>query len=180
MGRLALVSVVVAAIVAVVMPGSGVAAKPVFHSHENFSDTFADNICGIPGTSVARGVDNFTVYADNTFKDNVTVNLVFTATASGKSIRIHAANQVTGNDQPIDNGDGTVTFVQTFKGLPEQLKIPNGPLLSRDAGVVTFTTIFDAITGDFISQTVSGEKGPHPDLDSDFAVFCNVLVPALT
>jgi hypothetical protein len=64
--------------------------------------------------------------------------------------------------------------------LPEQLKIKNGPLLSRDAGVVTFTSIFDATTGDFISQTVSGEKGPHPDLNSDFAVFCNVLIPALT
>ena len=137
-------------------------------------------ICGIPGTSVVRGVDNFTVYADNTFKDNFTLTNTFTATASGKSIRIHIANQVTGNDEPIDNGDGTVTFVQTFKGLPEQLKITNGPLLSRDAGVVTFTTIFDAATGDFISQTLSGEKGPHPDLDSDFAVFCDVLIPALT
>jgi hypothetical protein len=180
MGRVALLSVLVAAIVAVVMPGSGVAAKPAFHSHERFSDTFADNICGIPGTSVVRGVDNFTVYADNTFKDNFTLTNTFTATASGKSIRIHVANQVTGNDEPIDNGDGTITFVQTFKGLPEQLKITNGPLLSRDAGVVTFTTIFDATTGDFISQTLSGEKGPHPDLDSDFAVFCDVLIPALT
>jgi hypothetical protein len=180
MGRLAILSVVVAAIVAVVMPGSGVAAKPVFHSHENFSDMFADSICGIHGTSVVRGVDNFTVYANNTIKDNFTLTQVFTATASGKSIRIHVAEQFTSNDAPIDNGDGTVTFVQTFKGLPEQLKITNGPVLSRDAGVVTFTRIFDATTNAFISQTVSGEKGPHPDLDSDFAVFCNVLVPALT
>ena len=58
------------------MPGSGVAAKPVFHSHENFSDTFADNICGIPGTSVARGVDNFTLYANNRFKDNFTLTQI--------------------------------------------------------------------------------------------------------
>ena len=180
MARVALLSVLVAAIVAVVMPGSGVAAKPVFHSHENFSDTFADNVCGIPGTSVVRGVDNTTVYANNTFKDNFTLTQTFTASASGKSIRIHIANQVTGNDQPIDNGDGTVTFVNTFTGLPEQLKIKNGPVLSRDAGVVTLTQTFDATTGDLVSQTVSGEKGPHPDLDSDFAIFCDVLIPALT
>jgi hypothetical protein len=180
MGRFALLCVVVAAIVAVVMPGSGVAAKIVFHSHESFSDTFADNFCGIPGTSVAKGVDNFQVFADNTVKDQFTLDNVFTATASGKSVRVHVADQFTSNDQPIDNGDGTVTFIQTFKGLPEQLKIDHGPLLSRDAGVVTFTRIFDATTGDFISQTVSGEKGPHPDLDSDFAVFCDVIVPALT
>jgi hypothetical protein len=110
----------------------------------------------------------------------LTLTNTFTATASGKSIRIHVVEQVTGNDEPIDNGDGTVTFIGTFKGLPEQLKIENGPVLSRDAGVVTITTIFDAATGDLISQTISGEKGPHPDLDSDFEVFCDVLIPALT
>jgi hypothetical protein len=180
MRRSVLFCVAVAAIVAVVMPGAGAAAKVVFHEHENFSDTFADNICGIPGTTVVQGVDNFTVYADNTVKDNFSLNQVFTATDSGKAIRIHVAEQFTSNDEPIDNGDGTVTFIQTFKGLPELLKIENGPVLSRDAGVVTFTRIFDATTDGFISQTVSGEKGPHPDLDSDFAVFCDVLVPALT
>lgn len=180
MRRVALLSAVVAAIVAVVVPGSGVAAKPLFHSHENFSGTFEGDICGIPGTFVERGVDNFTLYEHNRFKAEFTINQVFTATASGKSVRLHAANQVTGNDEPIDNGDGTVTFVNTFKGLPEQLKIKNGPLLSRDAGVATLTQTFDATTGDFISQTVSGVKGPHPDLASDFAIFCDVLVPALT
>jgi hypothetical protein len=34
-------------------------------------------------------------------------------------------------------------------------------------------------TGEVISQTVSGEKGPHPDLDSGFEIYCNVIVPAL-
>lgn len=170
----------VAALVAAVVPTAGVAGKVVFHEHENFSDTFSDTVCGISGTSVVQGVDNFTVYADNTVKDVFTASQTFTATDSGKSIRIHVAQQLTSTDEPIDNGDGTVTFVDTFKGLPEQLKVDNGPVLLRDAGVVTLTRIFDATTGEFISQTVSGEKGPHPDLDSDFAAFCDVLVPALT
>ena len=63
---------------------------------------------------------------------------------------------------------------------PEQLRITHGRLLTRDAGNVVFTRIFDADTGDFISQTVSGEKGPHPDLDSDFELFCDVVIPALS
>ena len=50
----------------------------------------------------------------------------------------------------------------------------------RDAAVVTFTDVIDATTDELISQTVSGEKGPHPDLDSDFEIFCNVVVPALS
>jgi len=160
--------------------GVASAARPIVHEHENFTDTFADSVCDIPGTSVVDGVDNFTLYPDNTFKDNLELTQTFTATASGKSIRFHVAQQVTGNDQPIDNGDGTITFVSTFKGLPEQVKLANGSVLTRDAGVVTFTTILDAETEDFISQTLSGEKGPHPDLDSGFEVFCNVIVPALS
>jgi hypothetical protein len=31
-----------------------------------------------------------------------------------------------------------------------------------------------------LSTTASGEHGPHPDLASDFEVFCNVLILALT
>jgi hypothetical protein len=171
----------VAAIVAVVLPGGGIAAgKVLFHSHDNFSDTFPDNVCGIDGTSVVKGVDDFWAYANGIDKDIFTLDQVFTATASGKAVRFHVAGPFLSNDQPIDNGDGTVTFIQTFKGLPEQLKIDHGPVLSRDAGNVTLVRVFDATTGDLISTTVASEKGPHPDLDSGFAIFCDVLVPALT
>ena len=48
-----------------------------------------------------------------------------------------------------------VTLAQTFRELP------NGDL-------------------QLVSTTASGEHGPHPDLDSDFELFCNVLIPALT
>ena len=64
--------------------------------------------------------------------------------------------------------------------MPEQIKLSNGRMLSRDAGVVTFTDVIDATTDEVISQTVSGEKGPHPDLDSDFELFCEVMTDALT
>src|SRR5919201_5884556 len=170
----------VAAAAALAAASIGSAARPVIHEHENFTDAFADSQCDIPGTSVVRGVDNFTIYPDNTFKDDFELTQTFTATESGKSIRFHVAQQVTGNDEPIDNGDGTSTFVSTFRGLPEQVKLPNGRLLTRDAGAVTFTTILDAQTEAFISQTVSGEKGPHPELDSGFEIFCNLIVPALS
>jgi hypothetical protein len=53
----------------------------------------------------------------------------------------------------------------------------------RDAGVVTITTILRPLPNgelEFVSETVSGEHGPHPDLASDFELFCEVLVPELT
>jgi hypothetical protein len=171
--------VVAVSLVALAGASIGLAAPPVFHSHENFTDAFADSQCDIPGTSVIRGVDNFTAYSNNTVKDHLEFTQTFTAAASGKSIVFHVAQQFTGNDQPIDNGK-TVTFVGTFKGLPEQIRLANGRVLTRDAGRVTITRVFDKTTNALVSQTISGEKGPHPDLDSGFEVFCNVIVPALT
>jgi hypothetical protein len=32
---------------------------------------------------------------------------------------------------------------------------------------------------EIVDQEVLVEKGPHPDLDSDFELFCQTLVPAL-
>ena len=74
---------------------------------------------------------------------------------------------------------GTITFLSTFKGLPEKIQTAQGPLLLRDAGIVTFADTFDLVTGEFISSEVIVQKGPHPDLDSDFELFCDVVTEAL-
>jgi hypothetical protein len=37
---------------------------------------------------------------------------------------------------------------------------------------------FDLVTGELVSSEVI-TKGPHPDLDSDFALFCEVITEAL-
>jgi hypothetical protein len=78
----------------------------------------------------------------------------------------------------IDEAAGTITFVTTFKGLPEKIKTPHGGVLLRDAGVITFVETFDLNTGAFISsETIV--KGPHPEADSDFQLFCEVVSAAL-
>ncbi len=175
--------VALAALFVVAVPSSVIAAPAIFRAHDNFVDSFPDQLCGIKGTSVVRGVDNFQLSANNTFTDNLSLNQTFTATASQKSVVLHVADHVTGLDGPIDNGDGTVTFITTFRGLPEQVRIANGPLLFRDAGTVTLTTTFAVgADGNFtlVSQTISGLHGPHPDLTSNFTLFCNALIPGLT
>jgi hypothetical protein len=157
-------------------------AAPIENQHTRSTDTFPDKVCGIRGTSVINVVDNFKLYADGIFRDTSRFRQVFTA-RNGKSVVIFSAGQVTGLNDPIQNADGTITFIDTYKGLPEKLSIAGGPALSRDAGKVTLATTFRPLrNGDlkFVSQTVSGEHGPHPDLGSGFEVFCNVLVPALT
>lgn len=174
----ALTSLVGALVLASVASTAG-AAPLTDRFHDSFSDTFPDNICGIDGTSAITVVANVQVFADGTFKLQLNQKNTFTSAATGKSVSINfAAQQV--NFGPIDNGDGTVTFVTTFKGLPEQIKLPNGPVLSRDVGVIGFADTFDATTGDFLGETVSPNRGPHPDADSGFTLFCDVIVPALS
>ena len=165
------------------MPGSVAAAGIIAQAHEQFTDTSPANICGIDGIDVFQAVFNFKDFSDGTFINNLTVNETFTATASQKSIVIRTAEQFTRRSGPIENADGSVTFLVTFKGLFEQLKITNGPVLSTDAGSITIANTFapDADGNyNFVSSEFVVVNGPHPEALSDFAIFCDVLVPALT
>jgi hypothetical protein len=145
---------------------SGTAAAPLVEQfHGMFSETIPeDNLCGI----------------DDTFKDQFRLNQTFTLAETGKSVLFFVAQQFKSVGPPIDNGDGTITFVSTFKGLPQKVKLPNGAVLVRDAGFAQFNATFDATTDEFLGETHTPVKGPHPILDSDGALFCEVVVPALT
>ena len=57
----------------------------------------------------------------------------------------------------------------------EKIKTAHGAVLLRDAGFVQFADTFDLATGDPISSEVVFIKGLHPDLESDFALFCEVI-----
>ena len=80
----------------------------------------------------------------------------------------------------MDEEAGTITFLTSYKGLPEKIHTANGPVLLRDAGIITFADTFDLDTGDFISSEIVVNKGPHPEADSDFTLFCDVISEALT
>jgi hypothetical protein len=45
--------------------------------------------------------------------------------------------------------------------------------------VISFVDTFDLETGDFISSDVI-IKGPHPEAESDFEAFCEVMTDALS
>lgn len=179
MSRSTLTRVLLTALVTAVvaLPSAALAAKPVERFHDNFTDTFSDELCGIPVDGVATGVDNFFLYANEDFKDTSSVRVTFTNPENGKSIVITNAGQVSGTAL-VDEAAGTVTFITSFKGLPEKVQTENGSVLLRDAGIAVFTDVFDLDTGAPISSDVS-IKGPHPDLESDFVLFCDVVTEAL-
>jgi hypothetical protein len=162
--------------------GGASAAAPTVNEHTRSTKTFPEEICGVPGTSTLSVVDNFKLFADGTFLDTISSREVFTA-QNGKSVVISVDRQASGPAEPIQNADGTITFITTYKGLPEKLSINHGPTLLRNAGTATLADTFLPLpNGDlqFVSETVSGEHGQLPDLDSGFELFCDVLIPALT
>jgi hypothetical protein len=163
-----------------VVPASALGAKPVEQFHDHFTDSFSDEICGIPVDVVIVVTDNFTLYADESFKDRSSFRSTVTNPANGKSIVISSAGLVSGPAPTVDEEAGTITFFTSFKGLPEKVQTKNGPVLLRDAGFVTFKDTFDLETDELISSEVIVNKGPHPDLDSDFGLFCEVVTPALS
>jgi hypothetical protein len=181
MSRYIFVRALLVALVAVlaIIPGTALGAKPIEQFHDHFTESFSDELCGIAVDVELVVTDNFFVYDEESFKDTASVRATFTNPLNGKSIVISNAGQVSGPPPIIDEEAGTITFLTNFKGLPEKIQTANGPVLLLDVGFVQFTDTFDLETGDFISSEVVFVKGPHPDLDSDFALFCEVITGAL-
>jgi hypothetical protein len=122
--------------------------------------------CGaVPGTFVDTVVTEFSRDAGGNLIEHVNFTSVSTATGTGKSIAsgAHAARST----DPIDNGDGTTSFVTQITGLVLKFQIPNGPVLKaanvepiRSAGVLTIEDVFDTATGNYITA-IDSFHGPH-------------------
>jgi len=162
-----------------VLPGTAWGAKPIAQFHDHFTDSFSDEVCGIPVDADLVVTDNFFLYADGSFKDTSSFRITFTNPVNGKSVVLSSAGQISGPSAIVDEEAGTITFVTSYKGLPEKIRIANGPVLLRDAGLITFADTFDLETGDFISSEIIVNKGPHPEAESDFTLFCEVMTEAL-
>jgi hypothetical protein len=179
MGRPTLRYALAAAFVAfVLLPAGALAARPVEQFHDHFTDSFSDEICGIPVDASIVVTDNFFVYADDSFKDTNSVRATYTNPENGRSVVLSNAGQIAGT-AIVDEEAGTISFPTTYKGLPEKIQTSGGPVLLRDAGIITFVDTFDLETGDFISSDVI-IKGPHPEAESDFEAFCEVMTDALS
>jgi hypothetical protein len=181
MGRLTLRAVLLALVGALaILPGTALGAKPIAQFHDHFTDSFSDEVCGIPVDVDLVVTDNFFLYADGSFKDTSSFRATFTNPVNGKSVVVSSAGQITGPPPIVDEEAGTITFLTSFKGLPEKIQTAQGRVLLRDAGIITFADTFDLETGEFISSEITVNKGPHPEADSDFTLFCEVISEALT
>jgi hypothetical protein len=81
--------------------------------------------------------------------------------------------------EKLVSGDPAGLHVQDtiVKGLPELWKSSRGGVITRDAGYIVIRNTFDGDT--FISSEIVVNKGPHPQAESDFELFCELIPPAL-
>jgi hypothetical protein len=181
--RRKLLPLAIATVLACVTAATGLAAGSTQVTH--FSFTKPSNVCGFSGMTAAHGTLVFRDTGNGTYFMSETFFGVFTAN-NGKSTTLSFAGPIKQTSPlVIDVQAGTVTIMTTTGGLYERLSITHGPTLSRDAGIFTAVDVFKYTgdpnnpVGDFISETLSGLHGPHPDLLSGFSVFCDVLTPYL-
>jgi hypothetical protein len=172
-----------AAFVFALAPASVDGAAP---QHESGTDgPFPDVVCGVPGTATVTFNNVFTDLGNDTEFIRGRFSYVFTATATGKSITVKAAGPIT-TQAVVDETAGTITFTETVAGVPELVKVTGGRVLTRDAGLVTgrvrvfeLDPVTGEPTGDALSDTWEFLAGPHPDLESGFERFCQVVEPYL-
>jgi hypothetical protein len=148
------------------------AARPTFH--DKLNETIPDvELCGFVGTLQVTGSQVITL-SDTRVKVTGEVTQILT-TAAGKSVTIKNAGQFTSTF--TTNGD-TITFIDTYKGLPEKISARGkGGTGLRDAGVISFITTINLVTGDVTNDVIV--KGPHPEADSDFTLFCTAVTAVL-
>jgi hypothetical protein len=149
--------------------------------HTNFTTSYGiDGFCGLDVQVTQTGVDNFFPVVDSAgnlvaYKDVYSIRYVFSA--NGKSIDMNAAGTLVAS--AVNNADGTTTITATYTGLPERWAWPGGSTITRDAGSVTVVDVV-AADGTLLSETYPRIVGPHPEVDSGFALICQVVTAALT
>jgi hypothetical protein len=169
------------------------AAQLVDRSHQHFVATIPNQeVCGVQPVTITVDIivndqERLAQSGFPLFKDTGRGTVTWTNPANGKSVTEFFAGLFTKDLTVVDNGDGTITLRTAVTGVAEKVTQSNGKPLLMDVGRVVFVSVLDyngTPTNDeddvLISQSIESISGPHPDLQSDSALFCEVVVPALT
>ncbi len=175
-------ALVVGIVVALGLGGapSAVAADPDVN-HFTITESFTDgDFCGTGQaveTSVFVRVTEFLAPNQPVDYRNVTEgNVVFTNPQNGATVIRHFAGP---QSDTIISGDpeGVSTHEISVFGLVQLLRTANGGVLMRNAGYLVLHEVFN--DDELVSTEIVVDKGPHPNAESGFALFCDLTTDAL-
>jgi hypothetical protein len=174
-------ALLVGIIVALALGGvpSAFAANPDVNLF-SFTDSFTeDDLCrtGQPVvTSISvKGTEFLAPKQPVDYRNVSVVKVVYTNPQNDATVRRHAAGQLS---ETLISGDpeGVHTVELTVRGLSGLLRTADGAVL-LGAGYIVFREVLDG--EEFISREVVVNRGPHPNLERDLALFCEATTDAL-
>ncbi len=146
----------------------------------SFTESFTEpDFCGTGQpveTSISVKGTEFSAPNQPVDSRNVSVvKVVYTNPLNDATVRRHAGGQLS---ETLISGDpeGVHTVELTVKGLSGLLVTADGAVL-LGAGHIVFREVFDG--EEFVSREIVVNKGPHPNLESDLALFCDATTDAL-
>ncbi|TCN39573.1 hypothetical protein EV644_103345 [Kribbella orskensis] len=178
MRRFALVVGIVVALGLGAVP-SAVAANPGV-IHFTMTDSFTDpNFCETRhAVDTAISIKQTTFLAPNQPVDVRSVGVVdfvYTNPQNNATVFRHQAGQFS---ETIISGDpqGVHTVERTVTGLSGHLHTTDGVVL-LGAGNLVLHEVFNG--DEFVSREIVVNRGPHPNIESDLVLFCEVATAAL-
>ncbi|MFL5761431.1 MAG: hypothetical protein ACJ789_17050 [Thermomicrobiales bacterium] len=187
--RLAAIAIALLAIV--VLSAPALASKP---ERIDINDSVDDVVCDIPVHVTVTGfsllhIQDVVIPSTGPDSDDFWIGVIqdhvdVTFTNADGVTLTNAVRQTRQEDAFVDNGDGTWTYTYSINGIPEWLRTVDGQVL-KDVGRISFSDVL--YLGDlstdaddaFVSSTITGITGPHPDAESDFALFCQAFTQVL-
>jgi hypothetical protein len=177
-----LIGISAASLILGVAPTAQAANPEVNHYRESgtINDPSLSDFCGtgqtVDGTFSGNVVEFLAPNGDVDYVriDSGTVTL--TNPETGATVLVHTVQRFT-DDGVSGDPAGINTHETTYTGLSEQLRLENGRVLSVDAGTITFRDTFNG--GEFLFGEITISHGPHPDAETDFALFCEITTAAL-
>lgn len=169
-----------AALVGLPAPVLGAIPEPEHATFRN--EPYEDVVCGISVEVFEEGQLTTTVFEneDGSFYFRGTAMFMTTFTAAdGDAVVVTDANQLNFSDPIIDEEAGTITFVNTLRGVLEKMKLADGQVLFVDAGYATDAITFDLESEEFVSFESISFHGRSELGASGFTLWCEAFIGAL-
>lgn len=165
---------------------------PAFQERYGFAedaqpDGFSSELCGAEIYSEVAGKGTVKFYEDGLIVDHFNITTTIWNPATGDTVIRKEAATFRGRGEEVFDPEAqtvTISFLDTFVGLPSMFYKPGQGLLWRDAGQAQFegTLVLDVSGPE--PELVSFEesisvKGPHPELTTEgdelVVIYCEAL-----